>query len=159
MKQELIMVRFGELGTKGKNKQKPIFSPRMAHSAYELDEFPNGYLQRLAKDGVDAILVFTRGVNKPGNPAVEYFDYNDLIDRAESYGIDVYAYSYLENFNSPFEENAEEIYESIYAPVFKVHNKLKGIVFVGESVQFPSRDKRTTGRVHTEFLNKDNFPD
>ena len=145
--------------TKGKTKQKPVFAPRMAHSAYDLDVFPNGYLQRLAKDGIDAILVFTRGVDKPGNPAVEYFDYNDLIDRAESYGIDVYAYSYLENFNSPYAENAEEIYESIYAPVFKAHNKLKGIVFVGESVQFPSRDERTTGRVHTEFLNKDNFPD
>ena len=56
--------------TKGKTKQKPVFDLRMAYSAYDLDVFPNGYLQRLAKDGVDAILVFTRGVNKPGNPAL-----------------------------------------------------------------------------------------
>ena len=56
-------------------------------------------------------------------------------------------------------ENAEEIYESVYAPVFKAHSKLKGIVFVGESVQFPSQDERTTGRTHREFLNKDNLPD
>lgn len=48
---------------KGKFKQQPLFSPRMVHSAYDVDVFPNGYLQRLAKDGIDAILVFTRGVN------------------------------------------------------------------------------------------------
>ena len=143
----------------GKYKNKPMFSPRMAHSAYDVDVFPNGYLQNLAREGIDAILVFTRGVNKPGNPAIEDFDYNDLIDRAESYGIDVYAYSYLKNFNSPHDKNAEEIYEEIYGPVFKTHSKLKGIVFVGESVEFPSKDKRTTGRPYTEFLNEDNLPD
>ncbi len=145
--------------TKGKSKQKPLFTPRMAHSAYDVDVFPDGYLQRLAKEGIDAILVFTRGVNTPGNPAIENFDYNALIDKAETYGIDVYAYSYLKNFNSPDDENAEKTYEDIYGPVFKEHNKLKGIVFVGESVQFPSKDERTTGRTHREFLDKDNFPD
>ena len=144
---------------KGKTKQKPIFTPRMAHSAYNVDVFPDGYLQKLAKEGIDAILVFTRGVNTPGNPSLDEFDYNDIIDRAESYGIDVYAYSYLKNFNSPHDENAEQIYEEVYGPVFKAHNKLKGIVFVGESVQFPSTDERTTGRTNREFLNKDNFPD
>ena len=143
----------------GKYKNKPIFSPRMAHSAYDVDVFPNGYLQKLAREGIDAILVFTRGVNTPGNPAIKDFDYNDLIDRAESYGIDVYAYSYLSNFNSPHTADAEQIYENIYGPVFKAHNKLKGIVFVGESVQFPSEDDRTTGRTHQEFLNEDNLPD
>ena len=145
--------------TKGKTKQKPMFTPRMAHSAYDVDVFPDGYLQKLAKEGIDAILVFTRGVNTPGNPSIENFDYNALIDKAETYGIDVYAYSYLKNFNSPHEENAEQIYDEIYGPVFKAHNKLKGIVFVGESVQFPSKDERTTGRTHREFLNKDNLPD
>ena len=144
---------------KGKSKQKPLFSPRMAHSAYDVDVFPDKYLHRLAKEGVDAILVFTRGVNTPGNPAIEDFDYNKLIDKAEEYGIDVYAYSYLKNFNSPHEPNAEQIYDEVYGPVFKAHNKLKGIVFVGESVQFPSIDERTTGRSHVEYLNKDNLPD
>lgn len=143
----------------GKYKNKPLFSPRMAHSAYNVDVFPNGYLQKLAREGVDAILVFTRGVNIPGNPALEDFDYNDLIDRAESYGIDVYAYSYLSNFNSPHNENAEQVYDSIYGPVFKAHNKLKGMVFVGESVEFPSKDEHTTGRPYTQFLNEDNLPD
>jgi hypothetical protein len=157
--EDMMSLRKAPYIKQGKYKNKPIFSPRMAHSAYDVDVFPNGYLQNLAREGIDAILVFTRGVDKPGNPAIKDFDYNDLIDRAESYGIDVYAYSYLKNFNSPSEPNAEEIYENIYGPVFKAHNKLKGIVFVGESVQFPSKDERTTGRTHQEFLNEDNLPD
>ena len=33
------------------------------------------------------------------------------------------------------------------------------MIFVGESVQFPSKDERTTGRKHIDFLNEDNFPD
>ena len=157
--EDMMTLRKAPFVKLGKYKNKPMFSPRMAHSAYDVDVFPNGYLQNLAREGIDAILVFTRGVNQPGNPAIKDFDYNDLIDRAESYGIDVYAYSYLHNFNSPEAENAEEIYESVYAPVFKAHNKLKGIVFVGESVQFPSKDERTTGRTHEKFLNEDNLPD
>ena len=142
--------------TKGKTSQKPLFSPRMAHSAYDVDVFPNGYLQRLAKCGIDAIILFVRGVNEV---ATGKADINDIIDRAESCGIDTYAYSYINVFKHPSDNDAEEVFESAYGSVFKAHPKLKGIIFVGESVQFPSKDKRTTGRKHTEFLNEDNFPD
>ena len=47
--------------TKGKTKNKPVFSPRMVHSAYDMDVYPRGYLQRLAKEGIDAIILFVRG--------------------------------------------------------------------------------------------------
>ncbi len=136
--------------------QKPLFSPRMAHSAYDVDVFPDGYLQRLAKSGIDAIILFVRGVNEV---ATGKADINDIIERAESYGIDTYAYSYINVFKHPSDIDAEEVYSNAYGSIFKAHPKLKGMIFVGESVQFPSKDERTTGRVHTEFLNEDNFPD
>lgn len=141
---------------KGIISQKPLFSPRMAHSAYDVDVFPDGYLQRLAKSGIDAIILFIRGVNEvaTGKTGV-----NDIIERAESYGIDTYAYSYINVFKHPSDADAEEVYSNAYGSIFKAHPKLKGIIFVGESVQFPSKDERTTGRLHTEFLNEDNFPD
>ncbi len=142
---------------KGKTKNKPMFSPRMTHSAYDLDVFPNKYLLKLAKTGIDAILLFVKGVNK--SSMGEYYDINDLCDRAESYGIDVYAYCYCSVFHSPYADDAEEVFDKAFGSVFKAHNKLKGMVFVGESVQFPSRDARTTGRTHREFLNADNLPD
>lgn len=141
---------------KGTNSQKPLFSPRMAHSAFDVDVFPDGYLQRLAKCGIDAIILFIRGVNEV---ATGKADINNIIDRAASYGIDTYAYSYINIFKHPSDEDAEEVYDSAYGSIFRAHPKLKGIIFVGESVQFPSKDERTTGRKHTEFLNEDNFPD
>ena len=141
---------------KGKIKKKPMFSPRMAHSAYDLDVFPNGYLQNLAKQGIDALLLFVKGVNKAAHRDC---DINELCDRAESYGIDVYAYCYCSVFYSPYEPDVDEVFDNAFGSVFKAHNKLKGMVFVGESVQFPSRDQRTTGRTHRKFLNSDNFPD
>lgn len=35
-------------------------------------------------------------------------DFNDLIDRASKYGIDVYAYTYMESKMHPEDEGAEE---------------------------------------------------
>ena len=142
--------------SKGKTKNKPLFSPRMAHSAYDMDIFPNGYLQKLAKDGVDALLIFVKGPNKT---CMGEYDIDDLCNRAESYGMDVYAYCDKSVFYSPDEPDAEEVFTDTFATVFKAHPKIKGIVFVGESVQFPSKDERTTGRTHRDFKNEDNFPD
>ncbi len=124
--------------TKGEYKNKPAFSPRMVHSAYGLDIFPDNYLLNLVKQGVDSIILFCSGVNKN---RLGDFDFNDVIDRAKSYGLDTYAYSHFSNFVSPFAENAEEIFDSVYTEFFKAHNGFKGMIFVGESVEFPSRDK------------------
>ena len=139
----------------GEYKNKPLFSPRMAHSAYNLDVFPDGYLQNLAREGIDAILVFVKGINR--NPVGE-MDFNELIDRAEGFGIDVYAYCELPNFNSPEDENAKEVYAGIYGEFFKAHPKFKGMVFVGESVEFPSKDPRVACRHYYERP-ADNIPD
>ena len=141
---------------KGTSSQKPLFSPRMAHSAFDVDVFPDRYLVRLAKSGIDAIILFVRGVNEV---ATGKTDINDIIARAESYGIDTYAYCYCSVFKHPSDADAEEVYSNAYGNIFRAHPKLKGMIFVGESVQFPSKDERTTGRKHTEFLNEDNFPD
>ena len=45
-------------------RKKPVFAPRMVHSGYGLDEYPDEYLQKIAHEGRDAILVFTKGVNE-----------------------------------------------------------------------------------------------
>lgn len=142
--------------SKGKTKNKPVFSPRMVHSAYDMDVYPEGYLQRLAKEGIDAIILFVRGVNEV---STGYCDINAVIDLAEGYGMDTYAYSYCSVFHSPEAEDAEDVFDKTFGEIFRVHNKLKGMIFVGESVQFPSKDKRTTGRRSKDFLDEDNFPD
>ena len=38
----------------------PVFSPRMVHSGYGLDQFPDAHLSAIAHAGMDAILVFVK---------------------------------------------------------------------------------------------------
>lgn len=120
-------------------RKKPLFSPRMVHSGYGLDQYPNEHLSAIAHAGMDAILVFTKGVNQtPGG----FTDFNELIYRAAKYGLDVYAYSYLVSEMHPDDDGAQEYYDNLYGSVFQKCPGLKGIVLVGESVEFPSKDPR-----------------
>ncbi|MBQ7152939.1 MAG: hypothetical protein IJR83_03255 [Clostridia bacterium] len=48
----------------GKTKNKPLFAPRLVHSAYGMDQYPAGYLQVLAKQGIDAIMLTVSGVDE-----------------------------------------------------------------------------------------------
>lgn len=117
--------------------KKPLFSPQMIHSGYYLDEYPDEYLARVAHEGRDAILIFTKDVNLT---PCGYVDFNDLIRRAAKYGLDVYAYSYLKSSVSPLDPKAEEYYEGTYGKLFRECPGLKGVTLVGESVEFPSTD-------------------
>lgn len=134
--------------------RKPVFSPRMTHSGYGLDMFPDQYLSQLAHLGIDAILVFTRAANKT---PFGFADFNELIYRADGFGIDVYAYSYLKSERHPDDKDAQEYYDREYGRVFAKCPGLKGIVMVGESVEFPSKDPHTTGRLRLA-ANPDGLP-
>jgi len=127
---------------KGTTNHKILFSPRMLHSGYELDKFPNEHLAAIAHAGRDAIMVFTKGVNLT---PCGFVDFNELIYRASKYGIDVYAYSYLVSHKHPDEPDAQAYYEASYGELFKNCPGLKGVVLVGESVEFPSKDPNVSG--------------
>ena len=122
----------------------PFFSPRMVHSALGLDMYPDGYLSRLAHSGVDAILISVRGVNDTHGG---YIDFNELCNRAATYGIEVYAYSQMKSELHPKDENAENYYEKRYGEIFKNCPSLAGIILVGESIMFPSKDPNTSGKI------------
>lgn len=124
------------------------YSPRMVHSAYGLDEYPDGYLSTLAHYGYDAILLFVRGVDETTQG---YLDFNELCGRAKKYGIDVYAYCYISNFLNPHAENAVKVYDELYGSLFKACPDLKGMVFVGESVEFLSDDEHVVKHKYNEY--------
>ena len=117
-----------------------ILNPRMVHSGYGLDMYPNEHLINIAHSGISSILVFIKGVDKTPHG---YHDFNDLCRRAGEYGLDVYAYSYLENKMHPSDEGAEEFYDNLYGSFFERCPYFKGIIFVGESFEFPSKDEHT----------------
>lgn len=117
--------------------KKPLFSPQMVHSGYGLDQYPDEYLSRIAHEGRDAILVFTKDVNETPDG---YLDFNALIRRAAKFGLSVYAYSYLVSDMSPEAPEADAYYENTYGRLFRECPDLAGVTLVGESVEFPSRD-------------------
>ena len=133
----------------------PLFSPRMTHSGFEQDTFPDAYLQRIAHYGMDAVIVFVngpdricRGQNRPDtlwHEGKEYCDLENLAWRASGFGIDVYAYSFFINEKHPDEEDASAYYDSTFGELFRRAPSLKGIIFVGEAFEFPSRDPHTIG--------------
>ncbi|NLC43039.1 MAG: hypothetical protein GX783_02020 [Clostridiales bacterium] len=152
--EDLMNLNHAPIIRKTDESRKPHFSPRMIHSGYGLDMFPDAHLSKIAHAGMDAILVFTKDVDTTPQG---YLDFNELIYRAASYGIDVYAYSYLKSLKHPEAADAEEYYDGTYGRVFEKCPGLKGIVMVGESVEFPSKDPHTTGRLRLDAP-KDGLP-
>lgn len=158
--EDLMNLRDGPFLTPVDVVRSPVFSPRMTHSGWGLDEYPDAYLNRIAHAGMDSILVFVTGVDRTpderthdrsaSGPVGRYRDLNDLVDRAEAFGLDVYLYAYFRNDDLPHPcaDGAEGAYERTYGAVFAACPRARGIVLVGESVEFPSKDPRTTGRHH-----------
>lgn len=139
--------------------REPLFSPRMTHSGWGLDEFPDAYLNRIAHAGMDSILVFVTGPDRTPDEGTHvrdahgrvspgrYRDLNDLVSRAARYGLDVYFYAYfhIDDVPHPTDPGAEAVYARVYGDVFAHCPQAKGLVLVGESVEFPSKDPHTTG--------------
>ena len=133
----------------GEKKYTPKFSPRMSHSGYGLDDFPDAHLLSIAHAGMDSILVFVKDVNLSPKG---YLDFNTLIWRAAGYGLDVYAYSYYHSERNPEDPDAFDHYNSTYGKLFQSCPGLKGVVFVGESCAFPSKDPRVSGILRQSMI-------
>ncbi len=136
---------------------KPMFSPRMTHSGYGMDTFPDAYMAQAAHAGMDAILVYTSGLykNHCGFPDPDalwegtcqgFCDFNELVYRAAGFGLDVYVYSHYICDMHPSEPGAREYYDERFGAFFREFPGVKGIIFVGETFEFPSRDPHTIGK-------------
>lgn len=152
--EERMNLRAGPLLEQQDVSREPLFSPRMIHSGWGLDAFPDDYLNQMTHYGFDAALLFV-GDPFEVSPHLDrtpkgYQDFNNLIDRAARYGIDVYAYSYLKSHKHPDDPDAEAYYESTYGTLFQHCPRFKGVTLVGESVEFPSKDPNTTGRLRLD---------
>ncbi len=122
---------------RGVISNKPMFSPRMVHSGYSIDDYPDEYLRSVAHAGMDAILIFVKGMNLVD----KFLDFNELIERAARFGIDVYAYCKMRCTCHPDDAKAYAEYDNMYGRLFREFPGFKGIIFVGESLGFPSKDE------------------
>lgn len=130
----------------GERTYTRLFSPRMVHSGWDLDRYPDVYLDQVAHAGMDAVILYiekTPDITRNGR-----VDVPDLVRRAGVRGIDVYAY-WADHVTSskcnPRDPGAREYYEKAYGSVVENAPGLKGMVFVGESCGFPSHDEDMGG--------------
>ena len=119
------------------------FSPRMIHSGLGPGMYPDEHLRAIAHAGMDAIIVDTSAALASPDACHAV---NDVIRRAASFGIDVYTFSFFKNERHPSDPDAWAHYDAMHGRLFERCPDLKGIIFVGESCEFPSHDPRTTGR-------------
>ena len=124
----------------GKQRRRQLFSPRMTHSGWGVDVFPDAHLNQIAHAGMDAILIFVKDIDK--TKGADYQDVNEVIRRAKKFGLDTYLYSYIVAFAHPADKGGREMLEASYGRVAGYYPDAKGIVFVGESCQFPTKDER-----------------
>lgn len=141
--EDLLNLREAPFLPMGDTVRAPLFQPRMVHSGWGIDQFPDPHLNAIAHAGMDAILVFAKGVNRT---TTGHLDFNDLVDRAALHGLDVYLYSYLHSNRHPDDPGAEAFYENTYGALTRACPGARGIVFVGESCEFPSHDEHTRMR-------------
>ena len=114
----------------GNGRRDPLFTPRMVHSGWGLDQFPDRHLNAIAHAGFDTILLFVKGVDLTTHGVM---DFNDLIRRAANYGLGVYFYSYLDSYKHHSEPDADEFFDRNYGRVFRECPGAKGLILVGES--------------------------
>ena len=134
---------FVKIGTRSYTR---MFSPRYSHSAWEMEKFPDVYLDQMAHAGMDAILIFIS--DPPDMTHNGRCDLNAEADRCAKHGIDVYAYTHFHEKSAklhPLDPGAEEWYDEIYGSIPKKFPKIRGMVAVGESSAFPSRDPKASG--------------
>ncbi len=138
--EDLMDLRGGPFLRKGAETRRAMFSPRMSHSGYELDRFPDAYLAQMARHGFDAILIFVRDIGQTKRRDGAKTDIGDIIRRARRFGLDTYLYSYIQTFVHPDDPKAAEVFANAYGRVAAAYPEAKGIVLVGESCPFPSKD-------------------
>ncbi len=140
--EDLAKLRRAPFLPRGAKRRAPIFSPRMFHSGWKCGEFPDWFLNAAVHAGLDTVLIYTRE-----DLSKEKRDVNDIIRRAGEHGLDVYLYPDFRNCEKhPLDEGADEFYDKLCGGQLKAYPGVKGMVFVGESCAFPSRDPRASGR-------------
>ncbi|OQA86049.1 MAG: hypothetical protein BWY31_01550 [Lentisphaerae bacterium ADurb.Bin242] len=140
----------------GTVRREPLLRMRQVHSGSGIDDFPDWQLNAILHAGFTAIDLFIRGIDT--NARGEYCNVNDIIERASSFGLDTVLYNYTRCFKHPDDPDAEEVFDRVYGDIFRACPGARAISFVGESLEFPSKDPSTTGKRFSDSAS-DGIPD
>ena len=154
--EDLMNLRCGPFLKKGSETREARYAVRMTHSGYGNDIFPDEHLSQMAHYGMTAILVFLDDIDK--TKAQEYQDLKALIRRAARHGLDTYLYSYIKAFAHPADPGGRERIKETYGRVAGHYPEAKGVILVGESCQFPSKDPRVQPVLYRDRNREDKRP-
>lgn len=145
--EDLMFLRRAPFIKLGNSRYQPLARMRSTHSGSGLDDFPDWQLEAILHAGFTAIDVFVCGIDQTTQG---HCDLNDLINRAEKHALDVVIYSYMTCYVHPEDPGADAVFDDIYGKLFRAYPKAKAIHLVGESLEFPSRDKATVKKSEVE---------
>ena len=152
--EERMRMRQAPFVKSGSYSWKELVRMRSTHSGCGLDEFPDWQLDAILHAGFTAIDLFIRGIDETAKAKC---DINDIICRAEKFGLDVVLYSYMECYVHPDDPDADRMFDEVYGKVFRKYPKAKAIHLVGESLNFPSRDSSTAAFTGDKITDRDGF--
>lgn len=124
------------------------FTSRMISLSQSIADATDEYLSQVAHSGFTAVKIVLPA-------SVEDDICSSFIDKCEKHGLDVYYVSHIESKYHPDEPGAKEYYESTYGALCIKFPKVKGVILIGESLDFPSKDPETCG---TNKTSPDNIP-
>lgn len=144
--EDLMNLRRGPFLRKGNARRFPRFRHRFTFSGFGNDIFPDAHLSQIAHHGFTGIEVWLGDYDVPSQGVRQ--DVNDLIDRAEKFGLDVHFQPRNRAFVHPSDPRADEMYEAAYGNFTRYYPKARSVFFCGEVCEFPSRDPRCNGGDH-----------
>ena len=130
----------------GSYTRTPMFNHRFTFSGFGNDLFPDEHLNQIAHHGFTGIEVWLKEFDVISQGPRQ--DVNDLIDRAEKYGLGVFIQTRRRAFVHPDDPEAKAMYEEAFGKLSAFYPKALGIFFCGEVCEFPSKDERTNGCSH-----------
>ena len=135
--EDVMNLREAPFLKKGTETRRIMFAPRITHSGYGTNEYPDDYLAVLAHHGFSGIELWILG---PNESRKGYTNFKDIAARAGRYGIDIYVNSFVRHEVYPLGEEAQAFYDRLYGDLFAEFPFIKGFNIIAEAVKFPSRD-------------------
>ena len=146
--EDVMNLRRGPFLRKGAERRYPRFRHRFTFAGFGDDIFPDAHLCQIAHHGFTGIEVWLDDYDVPSQGVRQ--DVNDLIDRAERFGLDVHFQPRNRAYVHPSDPRAPAMYEAAYGNFTKYYPKVGSVFFCGEVCEFPSKDPRCNGGNHRD---------
>lgn len=129
--------------------RRPLLDYRSVHSGCGIDEYPDAELLATIHAGYDAIVLFVKDFD---STTAGYCNISDLIRRAKRFGILVFLYNYIPAFIHPDDTSSEQVFDRTFGELFRRYPDAAGLSLCGESLEFPSKDPHTTGKIYSQSM-------